>query len=88
MITPTKSTVMKIISSLMCSSGEAEQDTAHILQTCKTRQALRRDMTITNNTTGEALWTRGYPTEDNQIHSGKCKGERKEEEEHQPIYHK
>jgi hypothetical protein len=30
----------------------------------------RRDMAITNNTPGEALWTRGYPTEDHQIHSG------------------
>ena len=32
--------VMKIISSPMCSRGEAEQDTAHILQTCKNHQAL------------------------------------------------
>jgi hypothetical protein len=30
----------------------------------------RRDMAITNNTPGEALWTRGYPTEDHQIRSG------------------
>ena len=40
-------------------------------------------MAITNNTPGEALWTRGYPTEDHQIRSGnlksKCKGEQKEE---------
>jgi hypothetical protein len=27
----------------------------------------KRDMTITNNTPREALWTRGYPTEDHQI---------------------
>ena len=32
--------VMKIILSSMCSRGEAEQDTAHILQTCKNHQAL------------------------------------------------
>ena len=30
----------------------------------------RRDMAITNNTPGEALWIRGHPTEDNQIRSG------------------
>ena len=30
----------------------------------------RRDMAITNNTQGEALWTRGCPTEDHQIRSG------------------
>jgi len=30
----------------------------------------RRDMTITNNTPGEALWTRGCPTEDREIRSG------------------
>jgi hypothetical protein len=30
----------------------------------------RRDMAITNNTPGEALWTRGCPTEDHQIRSG------------------
>ena len=29
----------------------------------------KRDMTIINNTPREALWTRGYPTEDNQIRS-------------------
>ena len=32
----------------------------------------RRDMAITNNTPGEALWTRGCPTEDHQIRSGNC----------------
>ena len=42
-------------------------------------------MASTNNTPGEALWTRGYPTEDHQIRSGKCKGERKEEDEHKYI---
>ena len=26
-------------------------------------------MAITNNTPGEALWTRGYPTKDHQIRS-------------------
>ena len=62
--------VMKIIPSPMCSCGEAEQDTSHILQTCKNHQALRRDMAITNNTPGDALWTRGCPTEDYQIRSG------------------
>jgi hypothetical protein len=30
----------------------------------------RRDMAITNNTPGEALWTHGCPTEDHQIRSG------------------
>jgi len=30
----------------------------------------RRDVAITNNTPGEALWTRGFPTEDHQIRSG------------------
>ena len=30
----------------------------------------RRDMAITNNTPGEALWTRGCPTEHHQIRSG------------------
>jgi hypothetical protein len=32
----------------------------------------RRDMAITNNTPGEALWTRGCPTEDHQIRSRDC----------------
>jgi hypothetical protein len=35
---------MKIIPSLMCSCGEAEQDTAHILQTGKNHQALREEI--------------------------------------------
>ena len=30
----------------------------------------RRDVAITNNTPGEAWWTRGFPTEDHQIRSG------------------
>ena len=30
----------------------------------------KRDMAITNNTPEEALWSRGYPTEDHQIRSG------------------
>ena len=30
----------------------------------------RRDMAISNYTPGEALWTRGYPTEDHQVRSG------------------
>ena len=30
----------------------------------------KRDMTITNNTPIDALWTSGYPTEDHQIRSG------------------
>ena len=29
----------------------------------------RREMVITNNTPGEAVWTRGCPTEDHQIRS-------------------
>ena len=33
--------VMKIIPSQMCSCGEAEQGTSHILQTCKNHQVLR-----------------------------------------------
>jgi hypothetical protein len=61
--------VMKIIPSPMCSCGEVEQDTAHILQTCRNHQALREEA-ITNNTPGDALWTRGWPTEDHQIRSG------------------
>ena len=36
--------VMKVISSPMCTCGEAEQDTAHILQTCKNHQALREEI--------------------------------------------
>jgi len=36
--------VMKIISSPMCSCGEAERDTAHILQTCKNHQVLREEI--------------------------------------------
>jgi ribonuclease HI len=35
--------VMKMIPSPMCSFGEAEQDTAHILQTCKNHRALREE---------------------------------------------
>jgi hypothetical protein len=35
---------MNIIPSPMCSCGEAEQDTAHILQTCKNHQALREEI--------------------------------------------
>jgi hypothetical protein len=35
---------MKIIPSLMCSCVEAEQDTTHILQTCKNHLALREEI--------------------------------------------
>jgi hypothetical protein len=35
---------MKIIPSQMCSCGEAEQGTSHILQTCKNHQALREEI--------------------------------------------
>jgi hypothetical protein len=35
---------MKIIPSPMCSCGEAEQDTAHILQSCKNHRALREEI--------------------------------------------
>ncbi|XP_048778819.2 uncharacterized protein LOC125682098 [Ostrea edulis] len=34
--------VMKVVPSPMCPCGEAEQDTTHILQTCKNHQALRQ----------------------------------------------
>jgi hypothetical protein len=37
-------------------------------------------MAITNNTPGEALWTRGYPTEDHQIRSGNWNPSVKENE--------
>ncbi|VDI06011.1 Hypothetical predicted protein, partial [Mytilus galloprovincialis] len=33
--------VMKVVPSPMCACGEAEQDTAHLLQSCKIHQALR-----------------------------------------------
>ncbi|CAC5418065.1 unnamed protein product [Mytilus coruscus] len=33
--------VMKVVPSPMCPCGEAEQDTAHLLQSCKINQALR-----------------------------------------------
>ncbi|CAG2230681.1 unnamed protein product [Mytilus edulis] len=33
--------VMKVVPSPMCPCGEAEQDTAHLLQSCKIHQALR-----------------------------------------------
>ncbi|XP_056006907.1 uncharacterized protein LOC125665371 [Ostrea edulis] len=33
--------VMKVVPSRMCPCGEAEQDTTHILQTCKNHQTLR-----------------------------------------------
>jgi hypothetical protein len=50
--------------------NSAEQDTSHILDMQKPSGIERSDMTITNNTPGEALWTRGCPTEDHQIRSG------------------
>jgi hypothetical protein len=37
----------------MCSCGEAEQDTADMQETSGIE---RREMVITNNTPGEALW--------------------------------
>jgi hypothetical protein len=48
--------VMKIISPPMCSCGEAEQDTVHILQTCKNRQALREDIWPLPTTLQEKLY--------------------------------
>ena len=41
----------------------------------------RRDMAITNNIPGEALWTRRRPPDSQRKLKSKCKGERKEEEE-------
>jgi hypothetical protein len=72
----------------MCSCGQTEQDTAHILQTCKNHAPgiERRDMAITNNTPGEALWTRGYPTEDHQIRSGNWNPSVKASEKKKKIY--
>ena len=46
----------------------------------------RRDMAITNNTPGEALWTRGYPTEDHQIRSGHWNPSVKASEKKKKIY--
>ena len=61
------------IPSPMCSCGEAEQDTSHILQTIQEPSGIGiRDLAITNNTPGEALWIRGCPTDDHQIRSGSC----------------
>jgi hypothetical protein len=48
--------VMKIIPSLMCSCGEAEQDTFHILQTCKNHQALREEIWPLPTTLQEKLY--------------------------------
>ena len=64
--------VMKIISSPICSCGEAEQDTSYIFQKSKNHQALREQIwpLPTTPPPGEALWTGGCPTEDNQIRSG------------------
>jgi hypothetical protein len=36
--------LVQIISCPMCSLGEAKQDTAHILHTCKNHQALRKEI--------------------------------------------
>jgi hypothetical protein len=43
-------------------------------------------MAITNNTPGEALWTRGYPTEDHQIRSGNWNPSVKASEKKKKIY--
>ena len=48
--------VMKMIPSPMCSCGEAEQDTAHILQTCKNHQALREEKWPLPTTLQEKLY--------------------------------
>ena len=48
--------VMKIISSPMCSCGEAEQDTAHIFQTCKNHWALREEIWPLPTTLQEKLY--------------------------------
>ena len=48
--------VMKIISSLIYSCGEAEQDTVHILQTCKNHQALRKEIWPLPTTLQEKLY--------------------------------
>jgi hypothetical protein len=47
---------MKIIPSLMCSCGEVEQDTTHILQTCKNHQALRKEIWPFPTTLQEKLY--------------------------------
>ena len=46
----------------------------------------RRDMAITNNTPGEAIWTRGYPTEDHQIRSGSWNPSVKSSEKKKKIF--
>jgi len=48
--------IMKIVSSPMCSCGETEQDTAHILQTCKNHQALREEIWPLATTLQEKLY--------------------------------
>ena len=48
--------VMTIIPSPMCSCGEAEQDTAHILQTCKNHQASRGEKWPLPTTLQEKLY--------------------------------
>ena len=73
--------VMKIISSPMCSCGDhiipdvllwrgRARYRPHFTDMQEPSGIERRDMAITNNTPGEALWTRGCPTEDHQIRSG------------------
>jgi hypothetical protein len=74
------------IPSPMCSCGEAEQDTSHILQTIQEPSGIGiRDLAITNNTPGEALWIRGCPTDDHQIRSGSCNPSVSEKKKKKPT---
>ena len=48
--------VMKVIPFPMCSRGETEQDTAHILQTCRNHQTLREEIWPLPTTLQEKLY--------------------------------
>lgn len=48
--------VLKVIPSPMCPCGEAEQDTEHFLQTCKSHQALRTKIWETPTTIRDKLY--------------------------------
>ena len=58
--------VMKIISSPMCSCGEGQNNIAPTFyrHTRTIRHGEKRygQLAIPNNTPGEVLWSRGYPT--------------------------
>jgi hypothetical protein len=50
------SVILKIISSPMCSCGDAKQDTPHISQTCQKHQALREEIWPLPTTLQEKLY--------------------------------